>query len=481
MSPETTLNSKNLEALGAERLAELLIEISSGDAAAKRRLRMELAGAGKPGELAKEIRKRLTSIARSQSFIDWRSVRAIAGDLEAQRQAIVEKVAKADPREALELLWRFMALATSIFERSDDGSGTIIGVFHATCENIGHVAVLAEVDPIIFADRVYDALVVNDYGQYDGLIGIASPALGSSGLEHLKQRMITLSNQPVKRPADKDRRAVGWEAGGTIYEDEMAERSRQSTFSLALKDIADAQGDVDAFISQYDEKTRKVPKIAAEIGKRLLAAGRAEDALAIIDAAEHRKSDSWDWPDFEWEDARIDALEALGLTDDAQKVRWRCFERSLSATHLRAYLKKLPDFDDVEAEEKALDYAERSRSLMQAVFFLVTWLALDRAANLVIQRAPELDGDQYEILPRVADTLSAKHPLAATLVLRALIDFSLTRSRTSRYKHAARHLLECSNLSKDIEDFGAFEAHDAYEARLRREHGKKTSFWSLLP
>lgn len=39
MVAKSTLNSKNLEALGAERLAELLIELSAGNAAAKRRLR----------------------------------------------------------------------------------------------------------------------------------------------------------------------------------------------------------------------------------------------------------------------------------------------------------------------------------------------------------------------------------------------------------------------------------------------------------
>ena len=44
MAKKTTLNAKNLEALGAERLAELLIEISTGSAAHKRRLRLELAG-----------------------------------------------------------------------------------------------------------------------------------------------------------------------------------------------------------------------------------------------------------------------------------------------------------------------------------------------------------------------------------------------------------------------------------------------------
>lgn len=477
---KTSPNAENLEALGAERLAELLMELGAGDTAVKRRLRMELAGAGRPGELAKEIRNRLISIGRSRSFIDTRGVRAIAGDLETHRRAIAEEVAKSDPTEALELLWRLMALARPIFERSDDGSGRIIDVFHVVCENIGPTAVLAKVDPIGFADRVYDALVLNDYGQYDGLIGIAAPALGPSGLAHLKRRMIELSNQPVKRPADKDRRAVGWASRGPIYEDEIAERSRQSAVRQALKDIADAQGDVDAFIDQYDESTRRVPKIAAEIGRRLLAAGRPEEALTVIDAAEHRNSGRWDWPDFEWEDARIDALEALGRTDDSQKVRWACFERSLSATHLREYLKRLPDFDDVAAEAKALDCAESFRNLTQALFFLVAWPALDRAANLVIRRAAELDGDRYEILPRVADALSAKHPLAATLALRALIDFSLTRSRSSRYKHAARHLLACAGLAKGMKDFGAVETHDAYEARLRREHRKKTSFWSLV-
>jgi hypothetical protein len=56
MSSKKTLNAKNLEALGAARLAELLIEISSGNAAAKRRLRLELAGALSPPVVARDVR-----------------------------------------------------------------------------------------------------------------------------------------------------------------------------------------------------------------------------------------------------------------------------------------------------------------------------------------------------------------------------------------------------------------------------------------
>ena len=75
----------------------MLIKISAGNAAAKRRLRMELAGAQSPAELAREVRKRLTIIARSRSFVDWQGARSLAHDLDIQRRAILETAAKADP------------------------------------------------------------------------------------------------------------------------------------------------------------------------------------------------------------------------------------------------------------------------------------------------------------------------------------------------------------------------------------------------
>ncbi len=480
MATKTTLNSKNLEALGAERLAELLLEISEGDAGAKRRLRMELAAAQSPADLAKEVRKRLTTIARSQSFVDWSGVRSLAADLDTQRRAIVDTVTRADPAEALDLLWRFMDLAKPIFARCDDSSGTVIGIFHQACHDLGGLAQKAQPDAERLADQVFSALVANDYGQFDGLIALVAPALGKKGINHLKGRIVELSGKPVRRPTEKDRVKIGWSSSGPIYADEMEERSRRSTVRLALQDLADVEGDADAFMAQYDEVTRKVPKIAAEISSRLLAAGRAEEALAVIDAAEHRKPANWAWPDFEWEDVRIDVLDALGRTEDAQRVRWGCFERSLSSAHLRAYLKRLPDFDDVEAEQNALDHAQRFRSRLGALSFLVSWPSLDRAARLVTEPGGDLDGDHYEILTLAADALAAKHPLAATLVLRAMIDFTLGKSRASRYKHAARHMRDCVGLSSAITDYQGYETHDAYDARLRREHGRKLAFWSLM-
>ncbi len=477
MASKKTLNAGNLEALGAARLAGLLIEIGEGNGAVKRRLRLELAGVESPAAVAKEIRKRLATIARSRGFVDWRNRKPLVDDLESQRRAIVDHVAKRMPTEGLELLWRFLDLAESVFERCDDSSGTVIGIFHAAVADLGAIARSARVDPKQLGDQAFSSLMDNGYGQFDGLIPALQPALGDAGLEHLKQRMIALSAEPVRRPPVKERQIIGWGSGGAFYADDIAERSRANTVQWVLQEIADAQGDVDAYTAQYDEEVRKVPTIAAAIARRLLAANRADEAWRTIEAAKHRRSDL---PDNEWEDARIDVLVALGRGEEAQAARWTCFERWLSVPHLRDYLKTLPDFDDFEAEQRALDHAERYDTVIQAVWFLVSWPALDRAAKVAIQRAAELDGNRYEILSPVAEALAGKYPLAATLALRSMIDFTLRQSRSSRYGHAARHLRECGGLASAITDYVTFAAHDAYVSRLRREHGKKTAFWSLV-
>jgi hypothetical protein len=455
----------------------VLIEVSQGNAVIKRRLRLELAGADRPAEVSKQIRKRLATIARSRSFVDWQNRKSLVEDLDAQRRAIVGQVATRLPAEGLDLMWRFLELASAVFARCDDSSGAVANVFHAAVADLAAIAGSARPDPKQLGDQVFTSLLRNDYGQFDRLIEALQDALGPVGLEHVKQRMITLSAEPIRKPAANERKVVGWGPRGAIYDDDVAERSRVSTVRLALQEIADAEGDVDSFIAQYEESVRKMPKIAAEIARRLLSAGRSDEAWHAIESAEHKRGS---WPDFEWEDARIDILEALDRGGEAQVAHWSCFERSLSARHLREYLKRLPEFDDFEAEERALDYAERYGSLLQAISFLVSWPSLDRAGRTITARAKELDGDHYEFLAPAAEALAAKYPLAATLLLRAMIDFSLTQSRASRYGHAARHLRDCAGLAPTIADYGSFETHEAYVSRLRRHHARKTAFWGMV-
>jgi hypothetical protein len=73
-----------------------------------------------------------------------------------------------------------------------------------------------------------------------------------------------------------------------------------------------------------------------------------------------------------------------------------------------------------------------------------------------------------------------RSPLAATLLLRAIIDFTLENARFKRYKHAARHVEECARLAASIGDYAGFETHAEYDARIRDKHCRKTSFYRLI-
>jgi len=474
MASKTTLNARNLEALGTKRLAELLIEISTGSAAKKRQLRMELAGNHGSAEVAREIRKRLVSIARARSFINWRRVKALKKDLETQRMTIVDTLAPDDPAEAFELVWQFLALGDSIFARSDDGSGSLIESFHQACTDAGEIGTLAGVKSDVLADMVFAAVRDNGYGQYDRLITAMAPALGKEGLEVLKTLFEQWSMEPHEKPSGHDRQVVGWASKGPIYADEIYGDHRQLTVRIALQEIADALGDVDAYIAQQPEKTRNAPMAAANIASRLLSAGRPEEALQALDEVE-----AMDRPDIplQWQLARVATLEALERGDEAQAYRWKCFEQSLNDEHLRAFLRLLPDFDDMEAEERACRYAQTFPDVHRALVFFLQWPSLVEAARLVMTRQAELDGNHYKLMSIAAEALQEKHPLAATVLLRSMIDFTLDNARSSRYKHAARHLAECEALAPHIDDFGNLPSHETYDCELKIRHGKKQGFW----
>jgi len=470
MASKTKVTLDNLTALGPERLAAILVELAEGDAEVKRRLRLELAAQAGGDTIAAEIGKRITTLRSARSFIDWPKRRDFVRDLDLQRAMIADRVAPTRADLALDLMWRFLDLAEPVINRVDDSTGSVGGVFHLACEDLGAIAAKAKPDPASLADRVFTALLANEHGIYDGLVPTMLPALGDAGAAHLKSRL-------AQALADRSK------AGGRDWRVDAVRR--------ALQDIADGQADVDAFIALVPVAERSRSHTGAEIGRRLLAAGRAAEALATLEAVRPKQHTAPARDDEDlylaehgggsaWEEAYIEALDVTGRQEQAQRLRWAAFEDRLSATQLRAHLKRLTDFDDVEAEDRAKQHALGFRSFSAALHFFQEWPDQACAAQLVLTRAPEIDGNLYLLLDPAAQRLEGKHPLAAALLRRAMIEDTLDGAKSTRYKHAARHLLECASLAPGIRDFGAFEAHDAFVGRMRAKHGRKTGFWGQV-
>ena len=468
-----TLNKANLADLGADRLADLLIEVSQGSADIKRRLRLELSHNLGTTELAHEVQKRLASLRKSKSFVSWRKRKALVKDLDIQVVMIVNKIAPDDPITAFDLLWQFIELAPSLYERADDRRGDIGEVFRSAILHFADIAPSTDFDAETLADRVWRVVSDNGYGEWDGIISILAPTLGEAGLSHLKAHVERFAERPLFE-SEVEHEAITFlrELRG---EADQSSKRKQRFIQQCLQEIATASGDTAAYIEQYSSDDLRNKVVAAEVAMLLLKDSKAKDALVLLSNV---ADDGSSFGQEQWDDAYISTLTALDRHDDAQAHRWVCFENRLSVDHLRAFLKGLPDFEDVEAEDRARTYALTYPDILRALHFCLKWSDLFTAAQLVKTRADELDGNHYELLTRAAEALRERHPLAATLLWRAMIDVALVEDRASRYRHAASHLNDCYAVAPEIDTFDAFPSHDRYVDELRVRHERKSSFWA---
>lgn len=486
------LNAANLESLGAPRLAALLLDVTAGNAAARRQLRLALAGSAGPADVARQVTRRLASLASARGFIDWRKLRPLAAEIEVQRRAILDLVAPADPAEALELAWRLAACARPVLARSNDGSGHLAAAFRAALHDLGPLAQAARPDPAVLARRVFDTLRADPHGTWDPLVEILAAPLGTAGLEALRGLAQAWHDEPARpdAPSPAPRPGQPRRTGETDDDPPPAHLAsgwprspaadasrRRAAARVLLRRVADALGDVDGYLAQLDPAALRLPATAAALARRLATAGRLQDALAALDAAPPRPHDP---AAAEWTSARIATLDALGRADDAQSLRWQHFAATLDAATLRDHLRRLPDFDDFDAEQRALAHALAHRDSHQALAFLLAWPDLPRAAQLVLARHKILAGTRHELLDPAADALDARHPLAATLLRRVMIAATLAASHAPRYRHAARHLADCASAAPRVPDFGTTPDHAAFERALRAAYPRRTAFWDAV-
>ncbi|MEB3317889.1 MAG: hypothetical protein VKO39_07100 [Cyanobacteriota bacterium] len=519
MANRSSLNVKNLEALGAARLAALLLAHTEGNAAARRALRLELAQQEGPLEMARAVRKRLATIARSSSWLDPVRETQLVGELDRQRQAIAGPIAAHDADLAMALLWRLLELSDAFLDRCEDEKGEGLALFQRATADLGQVARQADRPKEALVEEVVAALPRNGYGQFDRLIEHLKEALQPEGLRLLRERLAAQrpartevavpwfatdgEDWPLRIASGEGEGAVDAAVGATALQGWAAEprglASERDSDDLdvnnadpdwlrevvrdAMLAIADALDDAEAYLAEYRDHQPEAltnPSIAAAVASRLCGAGRGDEALALLADADL----SWgvDRAALEaYVDARLLTLEALGRDEEAQALRWEHGLRGLSMPHLREHLKHLPAFEDAEAEERALDLVLQHPSFERAVVFLHQWPDRRRTARLILERPEELDGEAPEVLVPLAEALEAAEPLAATLCLRALIECGLESARASRHRAAAHQLTACARLAKAITDWRTIPDHPTYLGGLLRAYSFRTTVWRLLP
>ena len=383
------VTAENLGRLGAERLAELLVSAAETRPELKRRLRMELAAEQGADHLVAEVDRRLATLGASRSRVSWRQRPTFVRDLDVLRLLIAERLAALDGAAALDRMWSFMDLARQIGGRVKDRDGELAAVFQRAVGDIG--ALMNGASDAWLAEALVEAMVKAPYVWADWLptlLGALPPAFAASALQLL---------------AERPGAAAGW--------------------IRLIRHLADAAGDVDAYRATYPADVLQNKAAAAEVGRRLLAAGRLAEARLVLEGARAAEGaappglGAADDPDYQWESLWIDYLERSGDADAAQAARWVSFERSLSVERAKAFTRRLTDFEDVVAEDRAFAYAAEHADAARGLQFLMDWPALPQAARMIDDRV-----DVLQVPPEQTELWAAKlrprYPAAAQRLLR---------------------------------------------------------------
>jgi hypothetical protein len=397
---------ENLASLGADRLALILISAAQTRPDLKRRLRMELAAEQGADHLVLEVDRRLSSLAGSKSKVSWRKRATFVSDLDGLRLLIVDRLAPLDRVTALDRMWLFMDLARPLSARVRDRDGELAAVFLRAAGDIGG----------LIADGGDNAALV------EALLGQPTrwapwlPALLAAAQPSLAASILT---------------AVG------------SRPSAGAGLAAIVRQLADATGEVDTFQATFSKEALRQPPAAAEVAKRLLAAGRTDEAGRLLEATKPALSKARGLlggfvaapePDYDWETVWIDYLDETGRQGEAQDVRWQSFQRSLSVERAKAFTRRLADFDDVEAEGRAFAHAATHADAERGLAFLMDWPALPEAARMIAARADDirLDDERTELW---ADRLRARYPKAAQIILRTA---AAAAARRKNFKAAQR-------------------------------------------
>lgn len=156
--------------------------------------------------------------------------------------------------------------------------------------------------------------------------------------------------------------------------------------------LASARGALN-FLIALAVKSKPHMQDTLDIAAQLLEARRSEEGLDWVGKPGWRPFGETDG-ELSPERVRLEAriLDAMGDETAAQALRWRCFEANLSGDILRDYLRQMPDFQDIEAEDRAHALALEKAEPEVALQFFLDWPRPDLAARLVVTHPDRWDG-----------------------------------------------------------------------------------------
>ncbi len=417
-----------------------------------------------PAALAKSILKRIQSVSRGRKFIDYQMSFSFARDLELIVADIESGLLDSSPKHALDLMTKFLATSNKVFERVDDSSGDIGGVYREsvllwlTAAKAWKDATAAGAK-VNWLERVYQLNSENDYGVYDPLLPNSAILLEQEQLHQLAWRYESELRQALKNPSEEDKF-------------NMAALSRR----VALGSVAEALKDP----SLYERATLIDSPKPNELQKKsiiemYLRFEQADEALRWLDTP-------WE---ARFEQDRLHLLEQAhlqkGNAEPLKQTRFQFYQREQSYASFMRYFELLDDDEKPAARQEAIQLAEQGNLLESNIDMLLSLDEAERAEKLVLANLGDIANCFYESLLKLAKRFEQQqYWLAATACYRSLLWDILERARYKAYSHAARYYKKLVVISESIQDYAPLIGHAEFIQELNVKHGRKRSFWERV-
>lgn len=437
-------------------MAAVLIELAEDHEAVHERLvRLQLSS--QPRALAAAFRNKLAAWKRSPKYIDYAQVGDFGRELETWLGQVERELMPQDPAAALALAEAFIEADEVFFNRADDSGGVIGSALRAGCLLWLRAASHCESPAGPWPERIAALVAADQYGAREALLRHADLLLSEAAMRSLVASCEAQLDDAMTHPSAAPT-GVNWPAG------------RAST---ALSLLAEALRDPDVLVRAVLRRSPVPnPVQKASLAEAFLKFGRPDGALPWLEG-------TWAHLESTREHLQAQALTALGRTGEASVVRQRIFEASLTVADLHAWLDLLPPPGQVHAIERARQLAA-AHSDPVAVALLLLDTGDETGAEAALASAPAaIQGRDYGTLVPLARALEHKGLwTGATAVYRALLAAILDRAYSPAYRHAARYWARLQALALKCSRLMPLEPADAFEARIRTQHKRKTSFWA---
>lgn len=383
----------------------------------------------------------------------WEAPR-VAADLREVCASVGRLALGGQPELALDLLLEIAWLAWARLEEADDREGTLaLATREILFDWIHRWAEQPSRDRSLLAREIHGWLMEDGGRGLAGLVLEGKEALGPVGLETLHALLA-----PVLEARVATRAATLFGEAEDAVRDPVVDCVR-----AALREVAEARGDLDAFLENCDPEGTHGAEIAAA-ASRLSQGGKAAEALRWLERGRRRASGS---ARAEIEDLRITLLARLDRRREAIDAAWEAFLAEPGEGSLARLIGVVAEPERHEWRRRALDHAEAASDASSFVELCIAAGDLDRLLSRLEHSPGFVLGAGPELIARAAAHAEETSPRAAARLHVHLASRWLADGDARHFERAREHL---ERARRACERAGLREEWEQIRERLAATH-----------